>query len=62
MPEKLVYVTEEQLREARDPKRAQQMAEKLIEADQPKVQQKKDIEDFEPKEWFTNTSNSEYLD
>jgi hypothetical protein len=62
MPEKLVYVTEEQLREASDPKRAQQMAEKLIEAEQPKVGQKKDIEDFEPKEWFTNTSNSEYLD
>ena len=58
MPEKMWYVTNEQL-ESSDPEQTKILTEKLNQA--PSVGQKRDIEDFEPREWFTNTSNSEYL-
>ena len=59
MPEKLWYVTNEVL-ESNDLEDVKQMTEDLIK--KPLVHQKRDIEDYEPKEWFTNTSNSEYLE
>ena len=59
MPEKLWYVTNEVL-ESNDLEDVKQMTEDLIK--KPLVNQKRDIEDYEPKEWFTNTSNSEYLE
>ena len=59
MPEKLWYVTNEVL-ESTDLDTVKKMTEDLIK--KPLVEQKRDIEDYEPKEWFTNTSNSEYLE
>lgn len=61
MPEKLFYITEQQLEET-DFQVTATMAENLLKTEeQPSVFQQRDIEDFEPKEWFTNTSNYEYL-
>lgn len=59
MPEKLWYITDEIL-ESDELESVKKMTEDLIQ--KPMVEQKKDIEDYEPKEWFTNTSNSEYLE
>ena len=59
MPEKLWYVTNEVL-ESTDLDTVKKMTEDLIK--KPLVEQQRDIEDYEPKEWFTNTSNSEYLE
>ena len=63
MPEKLIYVTDQQLEET-DFETTIMMAKNMIgsESDIPKVRQSKDPDDFEPQEWFTNTSNSEYLE
>lgn len=59
MPEKLIYITD-QLLEDSDFQKTASIAENLLK-DSPIVSQQRDIEDFEPKEWFTNTSNYEYL-
>jgi hypothetical protein len=61
MPEKIWYVTDEQL-ESSDLNETKMITENLLELEKPQVGQQRDILDFEPIEWFTNTSNSEYLD
>jgi hypothetical protein len=38
------------------------MAEKLLDYDRPDVRQMRDPDEFEAQEWFTNTSNAEYLE
>ena len=60
MPEKLYYITEQQL-ETTDFQQATTFTENLLKGETPFVSQQRDIEDFEPKEWFTNTSNYDYF-
>lgn len=59
MPEKVWYVTDEMIK-SDDLSQVEGMTKDLLK--EPIVEQKRDIEDFEPREWFTNTSNSEYLE